>query len=393
MRKKNIAKEKLVFLCIAIAILLPTMFTILHTYMMLDDFNYGVLYRDNINQGYNIITASIKHAYNYYMDFSGFYTAAFLDMLFAGVISSNPWRLRILCVIVAVLFYVTLYIFLKVSLKYIVKMNEKKVLYSIYILLLLCFTNIEEYSENFYWYLCVISYLLLAVFILAGLSCFIYAVYKNSRKWLIAACIIGFLGCGGSLNVAAFCCVFYFLTGLWAFFIKHNKKNAIIGFASVMAGAIFNVLSPGNYSRYGQPLTFHNLLVAVYQSGDYLIDRIYWMLTDSMLLFIVAIMIVLVFMIKSKETQFKYPVPVLFSCASVLAILAIIFPVMLGYQGCYTGDRWIFYSDMGIYFFFIINLFYWRGYINRKYSEIKLEKKQLPVVGVIVFLCFCIFLG
>ena len=374
----------------AIVQTLPILATVCYMGPVQDDFYYANEYNRMRQAGYSVIGCAIKHAYDYYVNFSGFYVDSFLDMLFAGVITYDSTKMRILCFIVVSFFFVSVYFLTKGIVSGIFQQKDEKLIGITYILLLVCFTNVSLYRDNYFWYLCIISYLLVCSLIFIGISAYISSIEKDDSKLLIVAAVLAFIGSGSSLNVVVLNCGFFLLTAIWAIEHAGKKFRYVVPFLCALAGGLINAAAPGNFKRYGQPLTAQGLAIAGYRSVSYAVTRIGYLFSNTLFVFVVAALL-LVILAGHKKISVKFRYPALLSIISFIAIAFVAFPVMLGYNGYYDLDRSIFFSDTVIYVMTIVNIFYWIMWAETRERKVSIKCRTaclftVPlVIGLLLF--------
>ena len=91
--------------------------------------------------------------------------------------------------------------------------------------------------------------------------------------FFVFASVLGVLGSGGTLSIAAFCCVIYLIVTIWGIVERGRFKDALYIMAMVLSGAIINGIAPGNYVRAGSSKGIEDILYAGKMSLRYTIER------------------------------------------------------------------------------------------------------------------------
>lgn len=396
--RKRIGKGVLV--CIAVMLALPSILITLYSYPCQDDFHYAVEAKKLLDQEYNIFTMSIVRMVEYYLGFTGCYTSSFLGHFFSGMINCNIWGIRIFEFISAIVFYAALYVCLYSFAHKIMQFDKDRVL-PLYCLMLAFFNCLIYYSDHddFYWFITSVQYLLISSFILYGVSCFILCMYEDDvrrqRIFLVLACILGFLGSGGTLSIAAFCCAMFLIVFLWGFFVREKCRiRACVGMGVTLLGAVVNGIAPGNYKRYGEPVTLGGLYYAVKQSLRYTLERWETFIKNPIFWIIILLLLVILENCRTGEKRYKYKFPIFFVLFLFGLVAGIIFPTILGYgYECYVIlNRGNFISDMAFYLFIFWALFYIKGWRDAKYPGFHIRfNKDAKIALSIIILSFIVF--
>lgn len=390
--RKRMSKAALV--CIAVILTLPSILITLYSYPCQDDFHYAFEAKKLFNQGYNIFTMSIVKTVEYYVGFTGCYTSSLLGYFFSGMINCNIMGIRIFEFISAIVFYAAIYVCLYCFAYKIMNFDKEKVLplYCVMLAFLNCLICYSDH-DDFYWFITSIQYLLISSLILYGVSCFILCMYeediRKQRIFLILSCILGFLGSGGTLSIAAFCCAMFLPVFLWGFFVQERcriRSCAVMGVTLI--GAIINGIAPGNYKRYGRPVTLGGLYYAVKQSLRCTLERWETFVRKPVFWIIILLLLAILANCRTGEKRYKYKFPVVFVLFLFGLITGIIFPTVLGYgyEGYVILNRGNFITDMAFYLFILLGLFYIKGWKDAKYPDfqIKINMDARIALGIII---------
>lgn len=385
-----------IYLGLIIVLTLPSLILTLYSYPVQDDFHYAYYGRELMRQGYNLITMSFAKTWEYYMTFCGCYTSSFLGYFFSAIINCSVWGIRIFELLSAIIFYLAAYAVLRALIIYVMGYSKEKIP-PMYILLLLCFNALIHYGEqeDFYWFITSVQYLMITSFIFFGIALFLYALENRSKKAAVVAAILGFLGSGGALNIAAFCCILYFLSAIWGFCVKREKAVSGIVFGVTLIGGLINGLAPGNFIRAGEPLTISKLLEAMIDSFAYTFSRMEMFLKNPIYVAIILILVVYLLMCRSNDRNHRFYMPGLFSAAAFCFVAIVIFPVMLGYgKDIYPIIcRSNFISDTAIYLFTFLTLFYWRGWIERRFSNFAISNRMENIILLLSIVVLTVIIG
>lgn len=388
-------QNKFLWYAVVMVLILPSLAITWYSYPCQDDFHYAYYGSEMLIQGYNLFTMPMAKVIDWYGSFVGAYTSTFMGYFFSGVINCSIWGIRIFEFCSAVIFYFALFSFVRVFFHRVMGFAKEKIL-PCYCLVLSCFWGLIGYSDHddFYWFITSVQYLLISSFILLGASTLISAFYEdNVRKkkiFIIFSAVLGFLGSGGTLSIAALCCAIYLLAALWGVFVRKQPAVAGIGMGAAFIGAVINGLAPGNYVRDGQEMSVGRLARAVIQSFRYTLERFEVIVKNPIFWIIMLCFIIFLFTCTSTDKHFRFPCPVLFVGFLFCLIAGIMFPTMLGYgyRVYVIMNRGLFISDMAFYLFLFLALLYTRGWIGQKYHVNKIAWNKDAICLFVILIVF-----
>ena len=250
----------------------------LYTYPCQDDFHYAFYANETMSEGYSVLYTALIWTIRYYKNFCGCYTSSFLGFFFSGIINCSIWGIRIFEFFSALLFYFALYFFCYAFSHKIMRFPREKVL-PFYCILLAMFNGLIYYAwhEAFYWFITSVQYLMISFFIISGVGFFILELCEEKKRrkmiFFVFASVLGVLGSGGTLSIAAFCCVIYLIVTIWGIVERGRFKDALYIMAMVLSGAIINGIAPGNYVRAGSSKGIEDILYAGKMSLRFTIER------------------------------------------------------------------------------------------------------------------------
>lgn len=397
MQKKALSTVKyIIYIGLIIALTLPSLVLTLYSYPVQDDFHMAYYGRELMEQGHNLLTMALIKTWDYYKNFSGYYTCSFLGWFFSAAINCNIWGIRIFELLTAIFFYVSLWGMIRAVIIHVMGYDKKHVL-PIYILLLLCFNGLIHYGEHedFYWFTACVMYLTTTSFIFYGIALFLRALDTRSKNAAVGAAVLGFLGSGGALNISALCCILYLLASAWGFIVKKEKKLSGMVCGVILLGGIINGLAPGNYIRAGEPVTISKLIETVTASFVYALSRMEMLLKNPIYIAIIVILMVYLLTCRNENCDYRLYMPLLFTVAAFCFVVVIIFPVILGYgEEVYPIIcRSNFISDTAIYLFTFLTLFYWRGWLQSKLPPYAVTCRLENVILIVSALALIVIIG
>lgn len=231
--------------------LVPVFIISFYTIPSTDDFVNSVTIRKSLLQHRFYLNAAISETAYYWKNISGYFFGVFMNFFISPLLRGGIEALRIVVFILNFFFYTSLYFLVKKLLRFFYNIQNIKVIFLVYILVLFAFTNNEYNTEMISWYCTMIGYLFVAACGFWGIICFLEAIQSDKLIYVIASSVLGFLASGGSLNVTALNCGIYFWIAFVAVCVYRKNKIAFICFFSALGGAVVNVLAPGNYIRHG----------------------------------------------------------------------------------------------------------------------------------------------
>lgn len=353
---------KILLWMLLVSMIIPVLIGCFYAGPSADDFSNGVGWV--VYQG-NHLKYIFEHTIDVYFAWQGTYLGAFLAGIPVYYIGGHV-GLRICLFLNALLFMISLYLFVNYSMKWLgIKTKGRAVIlfYTIGIVYLFCNNNLDEI---FYWYTGICVYTLPLSLMLLCFTCYIQYEATEKNRDLLLGCVLAFLAAGGSLDIAALLCAGLLFAVLYECFINGTiRKNAFIGVTAIL-GAVINTVAPGNFTRHSAI----DEKIRPIQSSVYLILRINEIFASEikkgflLLIFIIAFLLAYKHL-KNSTKKFKYPV--LVSVYAYFAIIITDFPVALGYSGgYYMPERCIFVENLAIVIFVTLCAIYWGGWSSQK---------------------------
>lgn len=385
-------KECWIQLIIILVCIIPIIITCFYIVPAADDFGNALNMRGLLLEHNSYFTAALAGTKELYKETSGYFFAAFLNLFFSPFLRWGEMGIQVFCIVVNLLLYITLYFLIKMIMNYWLKVSDIYTVLWVYVLLLICFTNIFLNREATFWYCVVVAYVLVLVTMLWGDIMFMKALAFQQKKYYIIAAILGFFASGGSLNVTALNCFIYLLIAIYGYIEMKQKKSTVIVFGCALLGGIINLLSPGNYARHGSISDDFGVIPAIISSIKLVVVRFYELFSNTLfpLLLIVLLLILLNTPGKIKTYKYLHPIVLCIGLAGTLSVLA--FPVYLGY-GTETGfpKRCYFVQDMALYLFSFIIVIYFASWLKERYGKFRFNKEHIVTVTLLCFLSFCMW--
>ncbi len=386
-------KKKIALFSVSVCLLLlgvvPYVWGAVYTIPGIDDLCVATDIR-NINGGF--LSKAIINACDLYFSWQGTYFTNLLIGLIRPYDMFGTMGLRIYTVTMLILFSLAfiyvIYIFLEV-----IDSKDRVVNALLYggLLLLIVF-NVNYHTEFFYFNIVIHAYT--APFIL-GLIALAYLAkcyrFQQRGKYYFIGLIIGFMACGGILQVSAIMSYYSLIIALKKYkSCKKVKTNESFFFVIMFIGSCINTFSPGNFNRANNDsvFAFSNLLRAVFNSSYVVALELRHILLETYTPFYILIFIVILYLTgieynkKLKGSLWKIAIHTLLG--SIIAT----FPVVLGHNSTYMENRntTILDFELVIGIFFIAYVFY-----NECFASRETKTSQIINIAIIIFvgmMCF-----
>ncbi len=330
-----------------------------YTVLSGDDFTHGVRVGAFHVSLPEYFAASLRYVKDLYMDWQGTWFSMFLQAFFSPINNFGLPQLRAVMVGNALLFLVSLAVLLWMGLSFLQSetfasggaMRPLPLRVLVLTIFFLTVVNADVYAEIYFWYSGAVAYSMPFSFLLIGLTLFLLINKEEGsalrkRICAVAAAVLLFLSCGGSLAVAGVGC--YMTLALTAVFFFSRRKllryNLAV-FGAAFAGALINAAAPGNFSRHdetaGAGLHFgeavvHTVRMFVGETGRLFRET---MLGLAFLLLIAAGVYL------SGRCRIALREYGIATALALLSGLVADFPVALGYGGAYVPNRCYFIID------------------------------------------------
>ncbi len=373
---------------------MPMVVCTLYTYPVQDDFFNTWNVRQVMQEGHSAFGAAFIMAIRGWSDYSGYYFSLFLTYYTDAVVQCSIGGIRACQFLMAICFYLSVFLLIKTTIVRVFKYDDRY-LPQIVFLFFVCLTSMYYFveHEDFLWFCASVIYLIPMIFIFVGIICMIYVLDTERYRYLIIPMLLGFLSGGAVLNIAAFGCIVYIMTAYWGIVIKRRITASVCMCIPMLFAGIINLIAPGNFIRRGKPLTGEEILSTAIGTYHYVLSRVKMFLLHYPLFAAVLIaLIVILFLWKPKNLNYKFYVPLLFTFMMFLAVWIVIFPVALGYgmNIYYMMERSNFVSDFVIFLAAFLTIFYWRGWMAVKFSKVNIKEKYEPAAILLIFLIFMI---
>lgn len=359
-------------------IILPIEYYCMLSIPYADDFSDARGSMAYFNEYGNYLVAGLVRAKDYWLNFHGAYSGMFLVSYLNAFARWGIVGMRIFNAVCMLLFFLTLFFLIGVF------CNECKnnITLSIAVFLILIFwlTNNYMYSEVYTWNNVICIYVVPLIFVFLGEGFYIMYIRNQKYGW-IPATICAILVGGGSLNVATIGCGMYLFT-LYYCICQLKERDRIKTFApfvTIVLATLFNTVAPGNFVRWGEDEV--SIAKVLFTSFLNIPIRIWEASTTTPF---IAILIVLFILVHKNirvnlEGRLSYKHPLGVGTLFVLGCTMVNFSYCLGdrqesiFRKSFE-DRAFFVQDVTIYLLIALYVFYFAGYIRRKYPDFEFGK-------------------
>ena len=378
--------------CVIIIVLTACVFIMGAGYTVLsgDDFAHGVrvgLFHVSLPR---YLGASFVYVKNLYMDWQGTYFAMFLAAFLSPINNFGLPQLRAVMVGNALFFLLSLLALLWVGLSF---FAEGKKLLQLRLLILTLFfvalTNADVYTEIYFWYSGAVAYGIPLSVLLTALTLFLLinkGTLPPGKKKACAICagILLFLSSGASLAVTGAGCYMTLLLTV-VFYLKSRKISVsnIAVLAAGAAGALINVVAPGNFARHDGTAGagFHFGKAFVYTVRMY-VEETGRLFRETVfgLVFLMMIVAGLYLAGKCEIVLREYGIATVLALATAFASD---YPVALGYGGYYVPNRCYFIIDTALVLS-LLNLALFAGICMHRLLKLPADGRT---VSILLYIC------
>lgn len=391
--KRQFKRDNLIILLEILAIgviLFPVIYISMHAIPAYDDFCNAVVFKRMLNGNNSFIAEVFNQLWDYYTKWGGYLLSLAIVTFFQPFMYGGLEGLRVTILLMNLCFYYSLWFLVSTVIKAVYGVSNRKALLGIYIPVLLTFAAGSYYNEDILaWYCDVGEYVLVVSCMFWSVGFLVKALYFGKVKWIVWACVLGFLTSGGTLNVAALNCGIFLVIGLlYCAGGGQKRKWIFLCFASALSGAILNVLAPGNYVRNGGITSGSSIITALVMAIDQSVDRLRFVFFSTPFAVILIILFVCLLIFLRGDINYKYPMPAGLAVIMLSGIIVVNFPVFLGYGG-YFPKRCVWVEDCVIYLGSFILVFCFAGWLKKRNRGLELKRDTIMCISICCILSFC----
>ncbi len=318
----------LIACCVAAFTILPIIIASIYSFYRADDFSnarvIGIFGEDIVKSFVN----ALKFTKMRYLGWQGTYTSMFLQAFLSPLNGFGDTQLRIIMVLNAILFVISLGLFIGSVCKSMNISELSRWVWTIFSLCIIGILGFTSWTQIFFWFTGAVNYSFPMSFGLLGIACMLQA----KKKWYVLSAVLMFLTSGGSLEVAGAGC--FVLLGICILKKVTSRINVwdYVIFGVAVAGALINAAAPGNYLRQGQiDNKVMHLLGALRGTVEKVIGILGDLIFNTPFVLIIFISVLIGAQIgrNRKEDKRKESLIIVLTCIFVPFVTC--FPVVLGY--------------------------------------------------------------
>lgn len=397
MRKEYVKITIVILNCLAVFFMVYTIASgAAYTVLLGDDFTHGVRVGVFNVPFFQYFAASLQYMKEIYLDWQGTYFAMFIQAFLSPINNFGLLQLRIVMIFNALLFFGSLFGMIWAMTGFIVEGDRKiPIRLTLFSVILFSILDADVFTEIFFWYSGAVAYSIpfsLALFAVMFFLMLNNARYSLRRKVIYTgvSAFLLFLASGGSLTVTGTGCYAILLLTVGFFMIsrKISIRNIIVLTAGV-AGALLNVVAPGNFSRhtYGNGDSWKLL-----QSVKWTV-KIVWGETERLAketmfgVLLIAMIMAGIYLSGKLRSALK-----VYGLISILALgigYVAVFPVVLGYGGPSFPNRCCFILDVAL----VLSLFNFAIFLGcclDLWANLYANKSAWAILMIVLFVAFLV---
>lgn len=264
---KNIILRNKNYLIIIIACLLllaPILFVGSYDRPFADDYDYSILTHEVVENGGNvidIIKAAIKTDLNFYNNWQGLYSSAFILSLQPAIFGETFYSLT--CFIVLAIAFLCLCLSMRILNKHFINQSNIFIFTSTILILTILALLLPSATQGLYWYNGAMNYMPWAFTNFLGICILIELFFteKKTMKFyslLIFSILLSFFTSGGN-HVTAFANILFMIFATVFLIFKKKRFYSILPLLFAIIGFVIMYLAPGTAARQMaiQQLGFH----------------------------------------------------------------------------------------------------------------------------------------
>lgn len=389
--KKYDYKDKIIIgvsIFALILILIPLIYIAKYNHSCADDYSYGILTHQTWQDTHSLIEVvktAISQVKITYQNWQGTFSAVFLMALQPAIFGEQYyWITTVL--LIGTFILANMYIF-KVILKYYFKCSSKIYFVITSLVLIFSIQFVPYPVESFYWYNGSIYYTFFYSIMLVLIGVVLRLLKEENKKRKIiyfAISTILAIVIGGTNYTTALVCNLIILSILLILIAKKNKDAVYVGMTllACLISLLISAKAPGNSFRQ-ETMTRTTEIDAIMYSFQYSIIFIKeW--TNSSIIWLYVFLIPILLKL-GKQINYKYKMPLLFTIATFCIYSAQFTPPIYAQNGVVPARLFnIIYFSM--YWFIIMNITYWLGYINNKFNIVENNKNDKYIYILLIIL-------
>ena len=296
-----------------------------------DDFSVANSMRPYGDSAWEYLAACFRYVKRTYLNWQGTYSSLFIWTILNPLNELGLPQLRVVMVLNALLYFFSLIFLMHTIFHNIIKQNYHVKLFA-YTCVVYMVMNSGSYPEVFFWFNGAGTYSFPIICLLFSLGFFVLANTrdKNAVFYAVLASVLSIGSQGGSLAIGGVGC--YSVLVLWFWFWMRSKKFSGMNLAVTsvfFAGAIINVIAPGNYIRHELYEEGIHPIAAIGMTIKQYFVAIKMVFTNNQFL-VIFLLLILCGAVLYTKLQADIKTYTLTSLLFLITPAAAIFPVILG---------------------------------------------------------------
>jgi len=393
MKKRMIGCFSCLLIFVYILSILPMLGLSFYAHPAHDDYEYSeYVYHALSGGGESVFSAAFRKVKEFYHNWQGTYSAAFLMALQPGAFSQDLYFLTTFVMLGALT--AGTYVFARAVVRRVLGQKGICALSLAAAVLILTVWFVPDVHQGFYWWNGSMLYIFFYSISLVYYALLIRLFTENGKavRWMIAACmcVLSVLIGGSNYSTALLACEITVLSALYALICKKQSAPQTAAVLLVLLAAFaVNILAPGNFLRAQEYEGMNPVFACVYSVVYYAYYLLRWLRLP-----VIACLLAFtpVFVKIAKKTSFRFRYPLL-----VIAFVVVLFSSQLTPSYYAMGEsgpgrqRNIYYASA--IWIYVFSCFYLSGWAVRRGIKLNFAKKiaeKKVVFAVIVSLMIAV---
>lgn len=369
----KLSENKICIILIVVFILeiIPMLLIAQYNFPSVDDFGFGIIMKHALEEQITLrstVWRIFQEMWRNYIEWEGRFTAVFFNCLQPASFGEKFYVIvpYLMLSLVAIADLFLCYVFFGKFFG----ANHREVAIIFIVWFSISIQLVPSAVQAFYWYTGAAAYVIFySLSIIQNTFLLLYIKEENRRKnilYIILNSFINFL-VGGGNYVSAMLILLTYIIVFCAMVINKNKKwkALCIPFFMLVIPFIITINAPGNKVRAAGISI--GVISAIWKSINFAVDSANTWLNISVIIAIIFLIPILWKIVNCSSFSFRYPALVTFFSCGLYAAQFCPHAYALGTKGPARLTNIIFFSFI---FFLIFNMFYWLGWLNKKWEKI-----------------------
>lgn len=333
-----------------LSVILIEVWAAYYTVFDADDFSIANSMRPYGDSVWEYVYACFQYIKRMYVNWQGTYSSMFIQTIIHPLNGLGLTQLRVVMVLNFFLYFFSLIFFILIVFNIFLENN-----YHIKLFFCACVVfmiiNSRAYPEVFFWYCGAAAYSFPVICLLISLGLFIISNTNNKRRilYVVLASFFSVGSQGGSLAITGTGCylILVLCFGFWLHSKKISVTNIVVSLI-YMAGAVVNVIAPGNFVRHSNFEEGIHPITAIDQTIKHYFLEMKTIIKNDQFC-VIFLLLILCGAILCVKLQSDIKIYTLISLLLLITPVVSIFPVILGYgENAVLPNRVLFVVNTGI---------------------------------------------